>query len=147
MSTGTQTIQNAGKLLGVFSAAQPADPQFLVDAMHKLNAMIQMLESDGINLGIVPLEVPADDLGEPIDATLAIEENLAIILSPLFDNGKVIVSPDLRVNAKIHLEILRDSQPVVIPKKVVSSTLPRGAGNNRGGRRRVFSGVGTTIGK
>ena len=100
----------------------------------------------GITIGFTPLGVPGDDLNEPPDTTNGIENNLSLALAPYFDNGKVVVSPSLERNAKIGYNNIRTMYGVyTVPKKVVSSTLPVGAGNRWGGYRRAFFPKGATI--
>lgn len=133
MSTGTSIIQDALRKIGAFSPLQPADPDTIVGAMETLNAMMQLWRSQGIMQNAVPLEVPADDMYEPFDARNAIVDNLALYLAPNFDNGKVVVSQDLRRNARLgfaDIETLYGKY--TIPNKVPSSTLPKGAGNSKG---------------
>lgn len=130
MTTGTDIVEKALKLIGANSIAAPAAPETVVEGADALNSMLQTWTSQGIDLGIVPLEAPGDELGEPNDATNAIIENLALILAPNFDNGKMVVSVTLEKNAKRDYNIVKNLyQIVTIPNKVVSSTLPKGAGN------------------
>lgn len=146
MSAGTEIIEFALKEIGANSIAAPADAESIVIGRDTLNSMLQMWLSIGIDLGIVPLDAPGDELGEPLDATQAIIDNLAVELAPNFDNGKVVVSPTLRNNARRNYETIKSLyQTLSIPDKVLSSTLPRGAGNTRGVRRQVFEGSGGTV--
>lgn len=147
MSSGTDIIQEALGEIGAHSIAAVADPDSIVKGMNVLNSMLQLWLSKGIDLGIVPLDAPGDELSEPLDARTGIVENLAILLAPKFDNGKVVVSQTLKDNARLSkVEIKNLYQVLTIPDKVVSSTLPRGQGNNCGLRlRRVFAGKGATL--
>tara|TARA_R110000782_G_C14819205_1_gene413832 strand:+ start:33890 stop:34336 length:447 start_codon:yes stop_codon:yes gene_type:complete len=130
MTTGTDIVQKALKKIGAHSIAAPAASETVVEGADALNSMLQTWTSQGIVLGIVPLDAPGDELGEPNDATNAIISNLALELAPNFDNGKLVVSPTLEKNAKRDYNAVKNLYQVcTIPDKVVSSTLPRGAGN------------------
>jgi len=141
MTIGTKVLKGALRKIGAHSTVSPAEPDTLVEAMDTLNTMLQMWRSQGIIMGALPLKTPGGQLGEPADARNAIEDNLAIALAPNFDNGKVVVSDDLRRNARDGYSWVKSLyQVITIPDKVPSSTLPRGAGNSRGTQRRVFFG-------
>lgn len=134
MSSGTKIIENALRKIGAFSIAQSPDPGDIVVGMDALNSMLQLWLSQGVDMGIVPLESPGDEVGEPMDATEAITDNLAILLAPNFVSATINVSQTLRDNARLSkAEIKRLYRITVIPDKVVSSTLPRGAGNTARG--------------
>ena len=146
MTVGTKIIENALKEIGAHSIAAPADPESVEIGMDRLNAMLQGWLSDGIDLGIIPLSEPGIELGEPTDTTLAIQFNLSLVLAPLFDNGDNVVSVELKNNASREFRRIENLyETFTIPDKVVSSTLPRGAGNTAGRFRRIFSGKGATI--
>lgn len=131
MSTGTDIITDALKKIGVVSVVSPANPESIEDGRKELNAMMEMWLSEGIVLATSPLEVAGNDLNEPGDCRMAIVNNLAIQCAPLFDNGKTIVSPDLRTNARVGLNSVKSLyRQTTIPKKVLSSTTPVGAGNS-----------------
>jgi len=142
MSTGTDLIERGLKAIGVFSVAVPSSPEQITDGLKRLNSMVQVWQSQGIKMGIVPLEHPGEELSEPIDATDAIVDNLAIRMAPDYSKP---VSKDLRDNARRgYNDICTEYQEFTIPDKVVSSTLPYGEGNV-GFRRRVFFPKGGTL--
>ena len=115
-------------------------------ARDNLNSMLQLWLSQGIDLGTVPLDAPGDELSEPLDARQAIIDNLAIYMAPDFEQRNPIVSQSLIKNARIGLVLIKGLyQNLTIPDKVVSSTLPRGAGNNRGIFTRIFYEKGATL--
>jgi len=146
MSSGTEIVQAALKEIGAHSIVAPADPESILVGKNTLNSMLQIWLSQCIDLGIVPLDASGEELGEPADSTQVIIDNLAIALAPNFDNGDNVVSAELRNNARRGFVRLRGLyQILTIPDKVVSSTLPRGAGNDRGFRTKVFAGKGATI--
>lgn len=146
MTTGTKIIESALKRIGAHSIAAPADPESIESGMNTLNSMLQIWLTNDIKLGTVVLKVPGDELGEPLDATQTIIDNLAIMLSPDFSNGTIVVSPNLTAIARKGYTMIKNNyQEVSVPNKVVSSTLPRGAGNVRGTLANVFNTNGSTI--
>lgn len=146
MSTGTVIIERGLQSIGAHSIVSPADPESIILGMEKLNSMLEMWLTLGIVLGVTPLKVPGNELNEPDDARNGIITNLAIEMAPDFDNGKIVVSPALERNARVSYNNIKNLyQKITIPKKVVSSTLPVGAGANRGVDRRVFFPEGATI--
>lgn len=146
MSTGTDIIEEALQEIGAHSAIAPASPASIVLGMKRLNSMLETWLTKNIAIGFTPLEVPGDELNEPADTRNGIISNLAIAVAPPFDNGRNIVSNELRTNAKTQFGDIKNLyQKVTIPDKVVSSTLPVGAGNSRGVNRRTFFPKGGTI--
>lgn len=140
MSSGTEIITEALQKIGVASVAAPASPEAIDTAKNTLNGMLQMWQSVGVDMGVVPLNAPGDELSEPLDARNGIVNNLAIMLAPDFSNGKQVVSPELSRNARIGYTFIKKMyQPVVIPQKKVSSTMPKGAGSTRGVWRSTFA--------
>ena len=132
MSTGTNIITEALQEIGARSVVSPAVPESILLGMNKLNSLMELWLSRGIKLGTTPLSEPGDDLNEPADARSAIVSNLAIVLAPSFDNGKNIVSANLKSAAtRGYNDIKVLYQETVIPTKRFSSTLPLGAGNIR----------------
>lgn len=139
MSTGTVIIQEAFRRIGVHSIASPAPTESINLALNTLNTMLQLWISWGIDVQTIPLSVVGDELAEPIDATNAIIDNLAVMVSPNFDNGETIVSDQLRSNANLGFMMIKTLYTkFTIPNKVPSATLPLGAGNSRGILRFVF---------
>jgi hypothetical protein len=146
MSTGTTIIQSALKEIGAHSIAAPSDPESIEIGMKSLNSMLQLWLSQDIDLGVVPLSAPGDELGEPADSTQVIIDCLAIILGPNFDNGGPVVSGELKNSSRRGYNRLKGLyQKLTIPNKAVSSTLPRGAGNRRYLDAPVFSAKGATV--
>lgn len=139
MTIGTEIIKDGLKRIGAHSIVQPAAPETIVEGMDILNSMLQLWASWGIDIQFVPLEVPGDNLAEPMDAKNAIIDNLALAMSANFDNGENIVSPMLLSNARNGFDMVKTLyQTFKIPKKRPSSTLPRGAGNQKGNWTEVF---------
>lgn len=144
MSSGTSIVENALEEIGAHSIPAPAAPESIVKGEKTLSSMLQSWLSEGIDLGIVPLPAPGDELGEPEDTTNAITYKLALLLLPSFPG--LPVTPTLVVNARTEFDtVKRLYQVFTIPDKVVSSTLPRGQGNQRFFRSRVFAGKGATV--
>lgn len=147
MSTGTEVIKDALRRIGVESMAQEAGPEEIIDAMKVLNNMLQMWQSQGIQIGIVPLQDPGDQLSEPADSRNAIVDNLAVMVAPNYDNGETIVSGNLHANAKKGYNWVKTLyQKFRVAPKRVSSTMPLGAGNKRWGFR-TFAGRSFTLDK
>ena len=146
MSTGTAIIQRALQAIGADSIVSPADPDSIVLGFERLNSMLEMWLSIGIVIGFTPLKVPGDELNEPPDTRNGIIASLALQLAPYFDNGGVVASPVLERDARLgYANIKNLYQKIVIPNKVVSSTLPVGAGNRHGTGRRVFFTKGAAL--
>lgn len=143
MSTGTSIIEEALEEIGVHSVLSPSSPENIIKGMKKLNSMLEGWLSKNILIGFTPLEAPGDNLNEPADTRNGIIYNLAINLASTF---KVAVSPDLKGLATVGMDdIAQIYQVHVIPAKVVSDTLPVGAGNRRWRDARVFFPVGTEL--
>ena len=130
MTTGTIIIKRALQKIGASSAVSEPEPESVQTAFEALNSMIALWTAQGIDIDAVTLTVPGDDLSEKPDTTNAVILNLAVLVSPDFDNGKQIVSGALQVSAMRELQIIKALyQSFTIPAKVVSSTLPKGQGN------------------
>ena len=146
MTIGATIIQRALQKIGAHSVASPASPESIETGLEEMNSMCEGWLSEGFEWGFTPLKVAGDNLNEPIDITKVIVNNLAIALSPDFDNGVNVVSPRLVANAAKGLALMdRLYRRITIPKKVVSSMLPRGQGNRRFGRTRTFFNPGEHI--
>jgi len=146
MTTGTDIIKRSLQKIGAHSAIAPASPASIVLGMEILNSMLELWLSRNIQIGFTPLKVPGDELNETPDSKNAIISNLALSLAPDFDNGKNVVSRELKINAHNQFdEIKRLYQKIIIPNKVVSGTLPVGAGNTRGVQRKTFFGGGAIL--
>ena len=142
MSSGTEIIQEALGEIGAHSVASPAPAESVSVGMAVLNSMLQQWFDIGIDLGIMPLKNPGDELGEPMGARMGIVKNLAIVLAPKFDNGVSVVSQDLAKQSRnTYGQIRKMYQSITIPKKTVSSLMPLGSGHDRWvGRERTFAG-------
>lgn len=146
MTIGTDIINRALQKIGAHSNIAPASPESIELGMKILNSMLEMWLSKNIQIGFTPLEAPGDELNETPDTTNGIISNLSLKLAPDFDNGVQIVSIELRRDARVELiEIKRIYEKIVIPKKVVSSTLPTGSGNQRNSFNRRYFPKGHTI--
>jgi hypothetical protein len=143
MSTGTSIIERALKRIGVLSVAVPSSPEQITDGLLELNSMLNLWLSYGIKFQFNPITQPGEELDEPIDATSAIVDNLAVRIAPDYNKP---VSADLKANARRGWnDIKTQYQEVCIPDKVVSSTLPFGEGNAKGTDARVFFPKGGTL--
>lgn len=130
MTTGTIIIKRALQKIGASSAVSEPEPEAVQTAFEALNSMIALWTVQGIVIDAAVLAVPGDELGEKSDTTNGVILNLAVLIAPDFDNGSQIVSPTLQVAAVRELQMIKAlHQTFTIPKKVVSSTLPKGQGN------------------
>lgn len=130
MTTGTLIIERALQKIGASSSVSEPDPESVQTAFEALNSMIARWTAESIEIGAVPLAVPGDDLSERVESTNAVILNLAVLISPDFDNGKQVASPQLMASAVKELQMIKALyQTFTIPKKVISSTTPRGQGN------------------
>ena len=147
MTTGTELTKRALEMLGADSPLAPANIESITRGRAVLMSMLEMWLTDNIVLGFSPIDKNGEELNEPTDTTNGIVSNLAIIMEPMFPG---ISDPGLaRLAAKQKRDIERSYRSLTIPKKVVSSTLPRGAGNrhrNFGGRGDEFFPEGSTLG-
>lgn len=147
MSSGTVIIKRALQKIGASSALSEPSAESIQTALEVLNSMISIWLSENIQTGATLLSKAGDELNEKQDCRNAIILNLAVSLGPDFDNGKSVVSQDLRLLAFTEkTRIASIYRTLDIPKKVVSSTLPKGQGNNRFRGRQTFFGEGDTIG-
>jgi hypothetical protein len=145
MSSGTKIVKAALRLIGAHSIAAPADPESITIGTDTLNSMIQSWLSIGIDMGATPLQVPGDELNEPVDAYLGIVYNLAMLLQPNYGAGGTPISPLVVVTANSQRDFIKSAYQVhYIPSKVVSSTLPKGQGNV-GYRDRQYFAEGETL--
>lgn len=132
MTTGTKIIESALTKIGAYSPLKPTNPESVVSVMDTLNSFIAELQDNGVDMGVVPLSAPGDELSEPLGARNAIVNNLAILAQPDFPG--TVVSQDLRINAAKGMQkLLNQWKTVSIPKKQVRGTLPQGAGNKSHG--------------
>jgi hypothetical protein len=143
MSIGTQIIEDALKVGGVLSVAVPSSPEQITDGLTRLNSLLNLWLSYGIKFNFNPITQPGEDLDEPIDVTSALVDNLWIMMAPYYSKP---VTPDQKSNARRGLADVKTLyQEVSIPDKVVSSTLPTGAGQSKGTDPRVFFPKGGTL--
>ncbi len=146
MTTGTVIAQDALACIGAHSTAAPASDETILTVVKLLNNMLEMWLSKGIQIGFTPLDVPSDELNETADSFDAIIFNLAIKAAPFFDNGKPIVSADLRLlSGSSFRDVKAQYQRINIPKTVLSSTTPRGQGNVNDFFRQPFVGQNAEI--
>jgi hypothetical protein len=144
MSTGTFIVTSALQKIGAHSKMKAANPDSLQNGYLALNSYISALQDDQIDIGAVPLEAIGDELSETQGTTNTIISNLAMLLAP--DHPGSQISQQLRINALRGENAMKNTYQINdIPKAVVRSTLPRGAGNFRR-RGRIFFSDGKTIG-
>jgi len=147
MSTGTTIIKRALQKIGASSAVQEPTSEAFQTGLEVLNAMLSTWKSQNLDTGSTLLKVAGDELNEKQDCQNAIILNLAVLLVHDFGSAKVVATPDLKKDAFKQLSDIKSIyQTIDIPQKVVSSTLPMGAGNRRFLRSQAFFAEGDTIG-
>ena len=144
MSTGTFIITKAYKRIGAYTVFNTPPDEAIVEGMEALNGMLDRWRSKFLDLPFVNLDIPGGQLAEPVDATEAIIDNLAIQLAPNYSSGSLtVVSNELRTNARVGFNDLKKAyrcQPIA--SFTLSSTTPVGQGNVDGlFNRRVFWGT------
>lgn len=148
MTIGTKIIKRALQKIGGHSILAPASPENIILGMENLNSMLQQWLDLDIQLEFTPLKEPGDELSEPTSARNAIISNLALYLGPDFDNGKVVISDNLRVQAQTDYHLIQTLYQIIdIPNLRVSGTTPKGSGNRRVSDDRVFFRPGEELGK
>ena len=105
-------VRRALLKINATAATQAIKPHDMADAIDSLNAMVRRWEANGITLGWVPVENPADDMPSPDEAEEAIIYNLAIRLAPDFG---ATVPPEVAGPAMEFLAELRRDQAVATP--------------------------------
>ena len=130
MSTGTELIHDALSQLGVRSVQSTQSPEALAIGLRVLNSMTQLWISRNIRVGLTPIAEAGDEVGEFSDSRNAVVFNLALLLAPSFDNGKIVVSNDLKQMAREQLSLVKGlHRKLTIPNKTISGTAPLGAGH------------------
>lgn len=149
MSSGTSIIENALQHLKAHSPLSPANPESILVGKDVLNGFIAELQdaTPPVEMGIVPLKSPGDELSEPLGSRNAIVFNLAVLLQPSFPGTQI--SLELGANARRTLaQLKRTWRTTVIPKQKVRGTLPKGAGNRwcNDATDKIFFDVGDDLG-
>lgn len=139
MSSGTQLINRAYKKIGVKFNNQDVTAESLEIGREELNSMLEEWQDEGIELNYVPISAPSDETNISQSIENAVVNNLAICLAPYFDDGKNIISPALARKARLGFTRLKKQRKTSTPlTKSISSTAPRGMGNTRGLKPRMF---------
>lgn len=84
MSTGTQIITRAYRMIGVKSASTPLSATEIADGLEALNAMLVRWEADGLAMGFSSLSSAGSTIGIPAEAEEGVCANLAVTLAPEF---------------------------------------------------------------
>ena len=143
MTIGTKIIERSLTHIGVNSPLKSVNPESVTQGMDTLNSMNAELQDEGIEMGLVPLKTPGQELSEPLGVRNALEFMLAVRLAP--DFPAAVVSPFVQAQANIGYNNLKINwQVLTIPKKRARGTLPMGQGNRR--RERNFFDEGEEIG-
>ena len=125
MATAGDIVNGALGFILVRAAEEPVSAADMADSISILNDMLNSWAVGGIRLGYQSVEGAADEISAPDAALLAIKQNLAVQLGPIFG---MPVSPDLYNNANTSLKALR-RLVIKPPTSSYPETLPRGSGN------------------
>lgn len=141
MSTANFLILAALTKLGKNSPLKPAKAADVLTGFNSLGPLLHKFETQNIILNTNPIQNPNSEVGESIDTRNAIIDLLAIEIAPNYDNGQIIVSETLRGSAQDGMAFLKKWYKKVTPIfRRISSTAPRGAGNERYRYSRKFFG-------
>lgn len=136
MSSALKIITPALRKIGVQSPLKPASPESIDEALQELVSMMEKWVTIGYETGINQIESTSDELNEPADLKNIIIDNLACEIAPLYSFS---VSAQLLSKAADGMTFLEKYyRKVVVLNKNISSTAPRGAGNTRGLKPRIF---------
>lgn len=143
MSTAKFIILQSLTRIGKNSPLKKAKAADISAGLSSLQSFMEMLGTMRIILPTNPVRGSSDELGETLDTRNALIDNLAIEIATNYDNGQVIVSETLAVNAAKGMAFLKTYyRNSVALNKVPGSTLPVGAGRARGIKPRIyFNGV------
>lgn len=138
MSSATDLITDAYTELVVHSALKPVSEFAIEFGRRKFQAMMQEWINDDMDFGFSATEFASDETSIPLGLETAITANLAIRLAPSV--GKV-ANQTLLANAAISLQTVKDQyQSKEAADRIVSGTMPLGAGNTRGILPPVYAG-------
>lgn len=138
MSSGTELIKDAYTEIGVNSQLKPVTPFDVDFGRRKLERMIQEWIDDDMDFGFTPIEFSSDEASIPSSVEEAVVTNLALRL--ISSKGRP-ASAELKVVASISLaNVKAQYQSKEVPDRIVSGTMPLGAGRGRGLKPPVFAG-------
>lgn len=141
MSTANSLILASLAKIGKNSPLKPAKPDDIAMGFDSLTSFFEQLRTQNIILSTTPVESVDDEVGESLDTRNALINLLAVEIAANYDNGQIIVSETLQRNAENGMAFLKKwYNQEAPPFRVISSTAPRGAGNERyrGYSRRFF---------
>ncbi len=137
MSTATELITDAYIEIMVHSQSKPISSFAIEFGRRKFQAMMQEWIDDDMDFGFSATEFASDETSIPVGLETGITTNLAVRLAPSV--GKV-ANPTLLANASISLNTIKNQyQSKVSADRIVSGTMPLGAGNTRGIKPATFA--------
>ena len=143
MSIGTDLIKDAYTEVGANSQLKAVSEFDVEFARRKLQRMMQEWIDDDMDFGFTATEFASDEVSIPVSVEEAVVTNLALRL--VSSKGRP-ASQDLKAAASVSLSNLRDRyQSKESADRIVSGTMPLGAGNTRGIKPRVFANSDFTI--
>ena len=144
MSSATDLITDAYIEIVAHSNVKPVSDFAIEFGRRKFQSMMQEWIDDNMDFGFSATEFVSDETSIPLGLETGIITNLAVRLAPSM--GKEASSTLMR-NAADSLTIIKKYyQTKEVLPKVVSSTLPRGMGNTRGLKPKVFFKNDSTLG-
>lgn len=139
MITNADLLRNSLTLINVYGVGESIEPEHSSHALNKLNAVMSDWEATGIDLNYCPQTM--DELGSicpiPDEAELAVTYYLAFALAPHY--GKQVNPAMVQLGSSYYARLLRNAvADVMTPAR--TDNLPRGTGQRRLNRGRIFNG-------
>lgn len=128
MATAGTVVEGALKYCQFQDVEEPVSAADLADGIEILNDMMASWYEDGIRIGFRPVSASGDFISAPSTAILAIKQNLAMQMGPLFRASDSPVNPGLATAAERSLRQLRN-KCIKMRDAPYPSTLPMGSGN------------------
>lgn len=136
MSTNSDFIKDALRLISVIGEGDTPSAEQGADGLIVINAVVSGLAGDGINLGIAPQSSTTADLDIPYEYVGGFKAILAVYLQPYYPAKQVPPSVSAQADA-CYVRMLRDSINISsTPSRM--NHLPRGDGQ-------LYSRAGSNI--
>lgn len=143
MTTASDIIHGALKILGAHSRVNPADPELVADSLPYLQSLLAELSTKEIDISATSPTGLTDDLSESAGATSSLKNILAIDIAPITRTPpeRMQIGPGRSINRSTEMHKLSQQffNPT-IPNIVPSVLLPRGQGAERGPHNDAFFG-------
>ena len=132
MPTAIQHIKGALGIIGQESNIMPAPPEMYQRGLSVLNSMIARWINNGIEIEIIPADIPGNEVYNDEWATPAIQYNLAVMMCP---ECNITVTPDVLALARsLYAEVVERTRlyKTLPQRSIPDGRLPIGSGNDRG---------------